>query len=194
LTPLILVMICTSTRIETGYEELLEDPDMFYAQFCKHLDRNAESQQKHQSQKQTVSGLLHLIDFVFDMFQEIGLSSQYLIYNAVKKKNDAKFQLVEGLNECMLCQLSCVSCIRVDANIIVHEQYNRWLQCLWLVTHIYEVEQQNSTAFKSTQNLGAIALKHSELYRKCFCLVIQSLQNLYEHVVRVNKNNNYLIN
>jgi hypothetical protein len=188
-----LVMICTSTRLETGYEEMLEDQDMFYAQFCKHLDRNAELQQRHQSQKQTVSGLLCLIDFVFDMFQEIGLLNQYLIYNAVKKKNDAKFQLVEGLNECMLSHLSCVSCIRVDANIIVHEQYNRWLQCLWLVTHIYEVEQENCMALKNTQHVCVIGLKHSEIYRKCFCLVIQSLQNLYEHVVRVNKNNNYLI-
>ena len=169
--------------VHTGCDELLLDENVFCNELHKYLDsKNSESQHKNYQQEQSVSGVLFLIDFVFDMFQEIGLAVQYSVYHAVKHKQDPHFELADGWHECVFSRLPSLRCVRVDVQITVHEQYVKWLQCLWLATHMHEVEQQR----RGARVRAEVPREHSELYRKSLLFVLEKLKQLYLHIVNIN--------
>ena len=171
--------------VHTGCDELLLDEDVFCGELHKYLDaKNSELQHKNCKAEQSVLGVLFLIDFVFDMLQDIGLTVQHRVYNAVKHKQDPHFELADGWHECVFSRLPSPRCVRVDAHTTTHERYGKWLQCLWLVTHIHEVEQQRGCARVRAQ----VPREHSELYRKSLLFVLNTLKQLYAHIVNIHEN------
>jgi hypothetical protein len=147
--------------VHTGCDELLLDENVFCNELHKYLDsKNSESQHK----------------------KEIGLAVQHSIYHAVKHKQDPHFELADGWHECVFSRLPSLRCVRVYAQITVHEQYVKWLQCLWLATHMHEVEQQH----RGARVRAEVPREHSELYRKSLLFVLQKLKQLYLHIVNNN--------
>ena len=138
----------------------------------------------------SVQEILSLIELVFDMFREIGLSMHYNVYMSVRSKQDPKFDTAEGWNTCVFSKLPSLQCIRVDTRITLHNKYAKWLQCLWLITHIHEVEHQRAGA----RSFGGVQQEHAELYRKSALFVLQSLQDFYAHVMRANMRGNMRVN
>ena len=138
----------------------------------------------------SVQEILSLIELVFDMFREMGLWMLYNVYMSVRSKQDQKFDTAEGRNTCVFSKLPSLQCIRVDTRITVHNKYGKWLQCLWLITHIHEVEHQCA----GSRSLGGVQQEHAELYRKSMLFVLQSLQDVYAHVMCANqcKRDNFL--
>ena len=63
-----------------------------------------------------------------------------------------------------------------------YEQYVKWLQCLWLATHMHEVEQQR----RGARVRAEVPREHSELYRKSLLFVLDKLKQLYLHIVNIN--------
>jgi hypothetical protein len=144
---------------------------------CKNVDMHHKSHDREQS----VLGLLLLFDFVFDMLRESGLSVQYSVYNAVRNKQEPGFEVAEDWYQCVFSRLPSLRCLRVDAHTTVHTHYSKWLQCLWLATHIHEVELQR----RGARVRADVPREHAELYRKALLFVLEHLQQLYAQIVRI---------
>lgn len=169
--------------VQIGCYEMLDNHDIFCVELNDYLhSSNTQLQHKYAS----VQGILCLIDLVFDMFRDIGLSMHYNVYMSVRLKADPKFERADGWHTCAFSKLPSLQCIRVDTHITLHNTYAKWLQCLWLITHIHEVEQQRAGA-RSCANVHA---QDAELYRKCMLFVLQSLEHLYTHVMLANESEN----
>jgi hypothetical protein len=175
--------LCTMQHsVDTGCDELLSNEHVFHDELHKYLDcKNAEMQTRSHTQQQSVLGVLLLIDFVFDMLLDIGLSVQHRVYSAVKAKQDPQFELAEGWHKCVFSRLPSLRCVRVDTHTTVHQDYGKWLQCLWLATHMHEVEQRR----RGARVRADVPHEHSELYRKSLLFVLEHLKQLYAHVTCV---------
>jgi len=171
--------------VEIGCYEMLNTHSNFCLELHDYLhSSNTQLEHKYAS----VQGILCLIDLVFDMFRDIGLSMHYNVYMSVKFKADPNFERADGWNTCVFSKLPSLQCVRVDTRITVHNKYCKWLQCLWLITHIHEVEQQRAGA-RSGANVDA---QDAELYRKSMLFVLQSLEHVYTHVLRKHEGKNDL--
>jgi hypothetical protein len=177
--------------VDTGCDELLLNQHVFHDELHNYLDtKNTEVQTSNYNQGQSVLGVLFLIDFVFDMLLDVGLSVQHSIYSTVKSKPVPLFELADGWHTCVLSRLPSLHCVHVDAHTTVHKAYLTWLQSLWLVTHILEVEQQR----RGARVRADVPREHSELYRKSLLFVMEQLKQLYAHVRKVNERINESIN
>ena len=171
--------------VQTGCEELLLDKDVFHRALeqylsCKQTDMQL-NQHNDKHPEQSVLGLLLLIDFVFDMLRDCGLTVQHTVYNTVRHKADPHFDEADGWYKCVFSGLLSRRCLRVDAHIVVHEQYSKWLRCVWLATHMHEVEQQRRNV-SMCKEISEIPRHDAELYRAALRFVLQQLQQLYAHL------------
>ena len=170
--------------VETGCDELLTNEHFFHDELHKYLDlKNTDTQHKNHNQQQSVLGVLLLIDFVFDMLLDVGLSVQHSVYSAVKSKQVPQFELTDGWHKCVFSRLPSLHCVHVDAHTTVHKDYVKWLQSLWLATHMHEVEQQR----RGARVRADVPHEHSELYRKSLLFVMEQLKQLYADVLKISE-------
>jgi hypothetical protein len=161
-------------ELDAGCDELLSDESTFHSALDQYVHmKPSDVAHKRDNRKQSVYGLLLLIDFVFDMLRDVGLSVHSTVYTAVRNKTIPHFNVAVGWHVCVLSKLPSRQCICVDDNTMVHEQYMKWLRCLWLATHIHDVERQRPGSD------GAVPRCHAELYRASLCFVLQQLRCLY---------------
>lgn len=173
------MILCMQHCLQIGCYEMLNTHSIFRVELQDYLHGSTtQLQNKYAS----VQGTLCLIDLVFDMFRDIGLSMHYNVYMSVKLKADPIFEKANGWNTCALSKLPSLHCVRVDTRITMHNKYCKWLQCLWLITHIHEVEQQRGGA-RSDANVNA---QDADVYRKSMLFVLQSLEHVYTHVMLAN--------
>jgi len=173
--------------VQIGCYEMLENESIFCLELNDYLhSSNTQVQHKYAS----VQGILCLIDLVFDMFRDIGLSMHYNVYMSVRFKADATFARADGLHTCVFSKLPSPQCVRVDAHITVHNKYAKWLQCLWLITHIDEVEQQLIQQRAGARSGANVNAQDADVYRKSMLFVLQSLEHVYTHVMLANAGKN----
>ena len=171
--------------VQIGCYEMLNTHSIFCLELQDYLhSSNTQLQHNYAS----VQGTLCLIDLVFDMFRDIGLSMHHNVYMSVKLKADPIFEKADGWNTCVFSKLPSLECVRVDTRITMHNKYCKWLQCLWLITHIHEAEQQRGGP-RSGANVNA---EDADVYRKSMLFVLQSLEHVYTHVLRNNLSKNDL--
>jgi len=169
--------------VQIGCYEMLNTHSIFCLELQDYLySSNTQLQHKYAS----VQGTLCLIDLVFDMFRDIGLMMHYNVYMSVKFKADPIFEKADGWNTCVFSKLPSLQCVRVDTRITMHNKYCKWLQCLWLITHIHEVEQQRGGA----RSGGNVDAQDADVYRKSMLFVLQSLEHVYTHVMVANAGKN----
>jgi len=169
--------------VQIGCYEMLENQSIFCLELNDYLrGSNTQVQHKYAS----VQGIVCLIDLVFDMFRDIGLSMHYNVYMSVRSKADATFARADGLHTCVFSKLPSLQCVRVDAHICVHNKYAKWLQCLWLITHMDEVEQQLIQQRGGTRSRANVNAQDADVYRKAMLFVLQSLEQVYTHVMLAN--------
>jgi hypothetical protein len=162
--------------VRTGYEELLLDEHAFHSALHKYLHgKPTDMHHKTDSHEMSVLGLLLLIDFVFDMLRDAGLSVLHSVYSSVRNKPGHQFERAQGWHTCAISRLPSLRCYQVDVDTTVHEQYMKLLRCVWLSTHIHEVEQQRPGA-RGGQD---VPREHSELYSAALLFVLQQQKQLY---------------
>lgn len=179
--------------VQVGCYELLASDNVFRLELNDYLKNlhssNTQLHNNHQSsnmQYTSVQGILCLIDLVFDMFRDIGLLMHYNVYMSVRLKQDVKFEIAHGWNTCGFSKLPSLHCIRVDAQITLHNKYAKWLQCLWLITHMHEIEHQRAAARSCANVQYVVEAEDAELYRKSILFVLESLEVVYTHVMSAN--------
>jgi hypothetical protein len=166
-------MLCS---VHTGYDELLLDENAFHSALSKYIyGKPTDVHQNSDSHEQSVQGLLQLIDFVFDMLRDAGLSVLHSVYISVRNKHGHDFERVQGWHKCAINRLPSLRCYRVDEHTTVHEQYIKLLRCLWLSTHIHDVEQQRQRV-RAGEDMPR---EHAQLYRAALLFILQQQKQLY---------------
>ena len=162
--------------VHTGYEELLSDEHAFHRALHKYVHgKPTEMHHRSDGDQQSVVGLLLLMEFVFDMLRDAGLSVLHGVYSSVRNKPCHLFETAHGWHKCAFSRLPSLRCYRVDVHTTVHEQYIKLLRCVWLTTHIHEVEQQRQGARAGEE----VPRAHAELYRAALLFILQQQQQLY---------------
>ena len=121
-------------------------------------------------QEPNLYSLLLLIDFIFEMFHDCGMSVIYRVYKQIRDRSDVEFQNAEGWHECVLSHVPSQQCLLIDADTAVHEQYSKWVHCLWLITHIRQIENERS---------ARVPEPNVQLYQTSFLFIFKELQRLY---------------
>jgi hypothetical protein len=171
--------------VHVSYTRLLEDRETFTRALYEHVSGSIPPAAGmphviHKVHGSSIAGLLTLIDIVFEMLLDVGLCVVHDVYTAVKRHETIEFDTADGLHVCCFSTLPSRQCLCVGRHVTVHVQYLKWLQCLWLVTHLNELERARRAC--ATTECKTVPLHHSELYRKALRFVLEELECLYTHV------------
>lgn len=153
------------------FEALLCEQDVFDAALQAHL-HGASSR---------LTSVLELVETVFEMLDELGLRNHSNVYLGVKRQPHNAFPRSGVWQTCHVSGIVARDCVQVDDAVFVHSRYRKWLQCLWLATHMREQEQ--ARAMKT--HAGDIPPAHAAMYRASVRFVLQQLEELYESVAAV---------
>ncbi len=132
------------------------------------------------STSESLYALLGLLDMVFDMFAALGFSNMQTVYKAVKKHTSIEFKKSALWQTCHLSGTSCRACVQLGDGCFVHPEHTKWVVCLWLCTHVAEVERGRRD----------VPARHISLYQQAFLYVQQQLEDACENIdARLQKNN-----
>jgi hypothetical protein len=165
--------------VDTRCTQLLQDGNMFGKALYYYVSKS-ENKPLEIQKEPGVYALLQLIEFVFDMLYDCGMSVLYRVYIKVRDRRDFEFEIAKEWHECVLSHVPCKQCLVIDIDTKVHEKYNKWVHCLWLITHIHQVENERSRG----QKCCSISPEHTELYRISFVFVFEELERLYTDIAR----------
>lgn len=160
--------------------QMLQDFDMFSKALHEFVsNRPAQVKLADSPKDPSVHAILLIIDFVFDMLQDCGLSLMNKIYTRIREKKNFDFFILEGWHYCDLTRVPSKQCIMIDVDIKVHNNYDKWVYCLWIITHIHHIQQERyeSRAHKCLSK--SLSHEDIELYRSSFVFVWQELERLY---------------
>jgi hypothetical protein len=168
--------------VDMDYKKMLTDPDFFILACRKNVTNKLPVMNKEYWP--SIDGLLELLDLVVDMFKDAGFRVVYALHEAVKRHHQIHFDAADGWQLCCLSALPSRHCVIVE-DMTVHVNYIRLLQCLWLVTHMHELESTKQDAPATTRHHTPPIMKqhHEDLYREAFCLIFQELENLYDVII-----------
>lgn len=151
------------------YEELLREQDVFEKTLQEYARGSAPR----------LESLFQLIDNVFEILAELGLRNQSNVYLGVKRQAQNVFAASYVWHLCHISGVTSRDCVQVDDVIFVHKKYHKWLQCLWLTTHVREQEQ----ARWSKTLVSGIPPAHVIVYHRAIKFVLEQLEELYSTVV-----------
>ena len=125
----------------------------------------------------SVAGLLTLLDLVFDMLNDVGLSVIFSTYVTVKSQETIEFEPAHGWNLCCFSRLPSGDCVHIGGNRTANLKYLKYLQCLWIVTHLKEIENCRNVR---DEDRGQQIPEHvCEVYRSAFLCVLEELERVY---------------
>lgn len=168
--------------VEKMYTNMLVDS----AVFSHKLNHYVSSQHGHQRTSgpgcmvPSVAGLLTLLDIVFDMLNDVGLCVIFSTYITVKSQETIEFEPAHGWNLCCFSRLPSRDCVYIGGNRTANFKYLKWLQCLWIVTHLKEIE--NCRNARDEGRGQQIPEDVCEVYRSAFLYVLEELERLYNSV------------
>jgi hypothetical protein len=161
------------------FEALLCEQDVFDEALRTHL----------QGSSSRLTSVLELIETVFDMLGELGLRNHNNVFLGVKRRPQNVFPCSGVWQICHVSGIVSRDCVQVDDAVFVHTQYQKWLQCLWLATHMREQEQARATK----AHVAAIPPAQAGIYRAAVRYVLEQLEELYgsvgAEVLKHKKNN-----
>lgn len=120
----------------------------------------------------SLHGLLLLLDLVMDMLADHGLYHILGVYKAVKKHSSVYFERDMLWQTCHLSGINTRGCVKLGDGIFVHSNHAKWVLCLWLVTHMREIERSRD----------CVPAAQATTYRKALMFVLEQLEGVYEHV------------
>lgn len=119
---------------------------------------------------QRLGGLLQLLEIVVRALADTGQKYLHEVLVCVQKQVSVHVTVVHGWRSCHISGLPSRSCLQIGDFVVVHEQYAKFVQCLWLVTHVHEVE--------AARGCGDIPRPHAGAYRDCFRFVFAQLEEM----------------
>jgi len=175
------------TCVDTMYKSMVSDSRAFSDAlhnfvFSQHGNLKPPS---HDSSGPTLTGLLTLLDIVFDMFNDVGLVVIFSTYTSIKIQETIDFEPACGWNLCCFSRLPSKNCVHVGGGLTANCRYLKWLQCMWIVTHIKETENIRSAVAHGERH--RIPHDACELYRLAFSYLLEELERLHASV-RVHSN------
>ena len=150
------------------FEALLCEQDVFDEALRSHL----------QGSSSRLTSVLELIDTVFEILGELGLRNHHNVFLGVKRHPQNVFACSGVWQICHVSGIVSRDCVQVDDAVFVHTRYQKWLQCLWLATHMREQEQARATK----AHTAAIPPAQAGLYRAAVRHVLEQLEELYGSV------------
>lgn len=174
--------VCVSCMmgVTAMYTQFLHDKHLFRRGFLEHVNRKEHDLSGRNCREDivTLDGLSLIIEFAFEMMRDVGLHAVYDVYSSIRQRPIMDFCIIHGTHKCIFSGLVSEACIEVNENLKVHKYYRRWLQCLWLVTHIGEVERQR----KVQEPNVSIPDEHIDVYREAFIFVVNRMENLHSDI------------
>jgi hypothetical protein len=169
-----------ATPMLVAYRQMLADDELF----TRALARMARGAGGEESSVEDVSlnGLLLLLDLVLDMLAESGLLNLLGVYKAVKKHTSVHFERSMLWQTCHLSGICARGCLKLGEDVFVHSQHAKWVLCLWLSTHMRELERSRD----------AVPAAQAAVYRAALSCVLDQLEGVYTHVSQHLKKNNML--
>jgi hypothetical protein len=125
-----------------------------------------------------LASVLELMETVFEVLGEVGLRNHNNVYLGVKRQPQNVFAGSGVWQTCHVSGIVSRDCVQVDDAVFVHKKYLKWLQCLWLATHIREQEQVR--ALKT--HAADVPPAHAGMYRAAVQFVLEQLEQLYGSV------------
>jgi hypothetical protein len=132
------------------------------------------------SQTGKLNSMLLLLQTVFEVLLELGLKNHYNVYWGVKNKVQNNFERICVWQTCHISGIVSSECLAVARDVSVDRQYLKWLQCLWLTTHVREQEHVRTTY---TQN-SEVTPEHKMIYRMAMLFVLEQTKELYESALK----------
>lgn len=166
----------SSESLMLKYHQMLADEESFGKVIAKLSDPSLDEQGV------SIHGLLVLLDMVVDMLAQMGLQNLKYVYAAVKKHPSVHFDTSMTWHTCHLSGMSARGCIKLGEGVYVHRQHKKWVLCLWLSTHMRELERTRSI----------VPAADASTYRSALLCVLEQLEEAYDHVRTHIKKNNVL--
>ena len=170
------VDVQSSESLMLKYQQMLADEEIFGKVLAKLSDPSLDEQGV------SIHGLLVLLDMVVDMLAQLGLQNLKYVYAAVKKHPSVHFDTSMTWQTCHLSGMSARGCIKVGECVYVHRQHKKWVLCVWLSTHMREMERTRSK----------VPAADASTYRSALLCVLEQLQGAYDHVMTHFKKKNVL--
>lgn len=152
----------------------LQDAQFFYQQLklTYEDDRNITILHKRLEQLEQMIQVLFLL----------GYKNIADLYLAVRQQNTIHFEQMQRHTVCTLSGITSRNALCVGNILFVHQKYQKFATCLWMVLHIKQIEKQrkNNRATKKEK----IPFQHSEIYRKSFLHLFQSLCTSYDQIIK----------
>ena len=159
------------------YKIMIMDSELFAAALSSCVSSRTP---KHTPACSSLHTLLGLLDMVFDMFTALGFSNIHAVYKAVKRHTSAEFKRSALWQTCHLSGTCCRACVQVGDGCYVHPEHLKWVVCLWLCTHVLDVERGRRD----------VPQRHVSTYQQAFLYVLEQLQDACETIeARLEKNN-----
>ena len=168
--------------VDTRCTQMLQDCNTFGKALYEYVSTSANKSSEIQTEP-GVNALLLLIEFVFDMLHDCGMSVLYRVYIKVRDRRDFEFEIFKEWDECVLSRIPSKQCLVIDIDTKVHEKYTKWVHCLWLITHIQQVENERCARMSCARCV--LSQEDVELYRTSFVFVLQELEKLYTHIAHI---------
>ena len=166
----------------------------FYLGLCNQHDKSIVFQKIAQFEK------------IVNLFGTFGYKNICDVYQAVKQHATINFAKMHRFQVCAISGVLSKNMLALSSNIYVHEQYEKFVTCLWTVLHIKQIEKNrknNKQPIWCKQNkIGSVELttEQSEIYRQSILVVLQNFCVAYRQMitqkeiisVRVDMNQNIL--
>ena len=162
-----MTLMSNSDNLFSEYKSLINNEALFASALSNLVHERAQK-----ADTVSLHGLLQLLDVVVDMLADSGLLHLQSVYKAVKRHASVHFQSNLLWQTCHLSGINARECIAISDSIYVHKQYTKWVCCLWLCTHVRDVERGQES----------IPAAHFSIFRAAFCCVLKELQEAYVHV------------
>jgi hypothetical protein len=168
--------------VEKMYKTLLRDSTAFSQELHNFVcgQQGSHKSSWPDSLAPTMAGMLTLLEIVFEMLNDVGLCVVFSTYAAVKRQETIDFEPAHGWNVCCFSRLPCKHCVHIGENLTANFKYLKWLQCLWIVTHLNEIE--NCRSVRDEDKRQKIPQHVCEIYRSAFLYVLEELELLYDSV------------
>lgn len=155
---------------------ILDDRDEFF-KTMKHFVQN----DCKDTGENSLSFLLCQIDQIVKFFESIGHQNIIRVFEAICNHSSISFSYSKSWKICIICGVPSRNTLRLNECMFVSTQYEKWVKCVWLCTHMLALERSRR---HERYSVKTIKESDADIYRRALKYVFHSFLQMYETMKR----------
>ena len=131
--------------------------------------------------KNSISFMLCQIESIVKFFECIGHANITRVFDAICNHYTITFLRSKAWRICSISGIPNKETLRINEQVHVSLQYEKWVKCVWLVTHMLALERSRR---HERYAVKTIAKKDADVYRRALLYVFQSFLRMYKTLQR----------